>query len=105
MAQDLQAEDNRLNRLFEKFSSEAKAVSIATVALIVSTLALLMAFMGLYDAIHVKASLESDERYTIEYLHVVERETRLLKLQIEQQRGALIAAGIDPDFHLKGEHD
>ena len=32
--------------------------------LVVSALSLLMAFMAVYDAIHVKAELESDQRYS-----------------------------------------
>ncbi len=58
MAQDLQAENNRLNRLFEKFSSEAKTVSIASVALIVSALALLMAWIAVDSAKDAKIRAE-----------------------------------------------
>ena len=103
MAQDLQAENNRLNRLFEKFSSEAKAVSIATVALIVSTLALLMAFMAVYDAIHAKAELQAEKQYSAEAYRQLEREYRLLQLKVDEHRAAMMAHGIDPSMHLKGE--
>jgi len=58
MVSDLQAENNRINRLFERFSSESRAVSIATVALIVAALSLLMAWMSVYDAIHAKTQIE-----------------------------------------------
>jgi len=103
MEQDLQKENNRLYRLFEKFSSEAKAISIATVALVVSTLALLMAFMAVYDALHVKATLTADERSSAVAYRQMEREYRLLQLKVDEHRAAMMAAGIDPNFHLEGE--
>ena len=103
MAQDLQAENNRLNRLFEKFSSEAKAVSIATVALVISALALLMAWMAVYDAIHVQADVDAMERSSAQAYKEMEREYRLLQLKVDEHRAAMMAAGIDPNFHLEGE--
>ena len=50
MADELQAENNRLYRLFQKFSTESKTVTIASVSMIISLLSLLMAFMALNDA-------------------------------------------------------
>ena len=48
--QDLQADSNKLHRLFHKFSNESRAISISTVALIVSLLALLMAYMAVHSS-------------------------------------------------------
>jgi len=103
MAQDLQAEDNRFYRLFRQFSSESKAVSISSISLVISALALLMAWMAVYDAIHVKAQLQADERSITQSYEQLEREYRLLQLKVDDQRAALIAAGINPDLHIEGE--
>jgi len=64
MVQDLQAEDNRLHRLFEKFSSEARTISIASVALIISVLSLLMAWMAVYDASNAVAKVNYELQET-----------------------------------------
>lgn len=61
MAEDLQAENNRFHRLFRQFSNESKAVSIATVALVVSALSLLMAWMAVYDAIHARSDVKAQD--------------------------------------------
>lgn len=103
MPQDLQAKDNRLHRLFERFSNESKTISIASVSLIISVLALLMAWMSVYDAIHVKAALEADDRVAVQSYRELEREYRLLQLKVDEHRAAMMAAGIDPNFHLEGE--
>lgn len=50
MVNELQADFNRLDRLFSKFSSEHKAVTISSVSLIIATLSLLMAWMAASDA-------------------------------------------------------
>ena len=89
MAQDLQAENNRLNRLFEKFSSEAKAVSIATVALVISALALLMAWMAVYDAIHANAQVD----VMLESNAAKIKEIRLLQMKIDRYEAKLEAQG------------
>ena len=86
MEQDLQKENNRLYRLFEKFSSEAKTVSIATVALVISALALLMSWMAVYDAIHVQADVDAMERTSAQAYKEMEREYRLLQLKIGRPR-------------------
>ena len=87
MVQDLQAENNRINRLFERFSSESRAVSIATVALIVAALSLLMAWMSVYDAIHAKAQVE----LTLESNANIKREVRLLQQKIDRYEAKLNA--------------
>ncbi len=99
MAQDLQEKDNRLHRLFEKFSNESKTISIASVSLIISVLALLMSWMAVYDALHVKALLESEIRMSGQSYEQLEREYRLLQAKVDRHRAAMLAAGIDPDFH------
>lgn len=103
MPRDLKEKDNRLHRLFEKFSNESKTISIASIALIISVLALLMAWMSVYDALHVKATLEANERYSEQAYKELEREYRLLQLKVDEHRAAMMAAGIDPNFHLEGE--
>ena len=79
MVSDLQAENNRINRLFERFSSESRAVSIATVALIISALALLMAWMSVYDAIHAKTQIE----VVLESNATLKMEIRLLQQKVD----------------------
>ena len=56
MATELQ--DNSRYRLFKELVDESKAVTIASVALIVSVLSLLMAFMALNDAKHAKIQVD-----------------------------------------------
>lgn len=101
MVSELQ--DNTRYRLFEKFSTESKAITIAAVALIVSVLALLMSWMAVYDAIQAKSTIEADERYSAESYRQLEREYRLLQLKVDEHRAAMMAHGIDPNFHLEGE--
>jgi len=64
--------DNKTYRLFQKFSQESKAVSIATVALVVSTLALLLAWTAVNDARNARVMVEVELRVTrseVEELH------------------------------------
>jgi len=63
MATELQADNNKTYRLLRQFSSEAKALTIASVALIVTVLALLMAFMALNDAKHAKRKAEYQDSH------------------------------------------
>lgn len=91
MAQDLQADVNRITRLFERFSSESKAVSIAAVALVVSVLALLMAWMSVYDAIHAKAEVA----VVLESNADLKKEVRLLQFKIDLYDADLRAEGED----------
>ena len=87
MVQDLQVENNRINRLFERFSSESRAVSIATVALIISALSLLMAWMSVYDAIHAKTQVD----VVLESNANLKREVRLLQNKIDRYNAKLEA--------------
>lgn len=54
---------NQTYRLLEKFSSESKALTIASVSLIVTVLALLMAFMALNDAKHAKIQAQYQDAH------------------------------------------
>ena len=103
MATDLQADDNKTYRLLQRFSSESKALTIAAVSLIVAILSLLMAWMAVYDAIQVKATLSAQEQFSAQSYKELEREYRLLQLKVDEHRAAMMAAGIDPNFHLEGE--
>jgi len=87
MVSDLQAEDNRLNRLFQKFSSESKAVTIASVSLIVCALALLMAWMAVYDSTHVKIQ----QQMVLESNLELKKEIRILQNKIDRYEADLQA--------------
>jgi hypothetical protein len=71
--------------------------------MIVAILSLMMSWMAVYDALHAKATIETDERYSAESYRQLEREYRLLQLKVDEHRAAMMAHGIDPNFHLEGE--
>lgn len=87
--QDLQTDDNKLHRLFRQFSSESKAISISTVALVIATLSLLMAWMAVYDAIHAKARVDVVLQSNVE----LSKEVRLLQYKIDLYNAHLEAEG------------
>ena len=87
--QDLQTDDNRLHRLFRQFSSESKAVSISTVALIIATLSLLMAWMAVYDAIHAKTQVD----VVLESNADLKKEVRLLQMKVDRYEAKLEVQG------------
>jgi len=89
MAQDLQEKDNRLHRLFERFSNESKTISIASVSLVISVLALLMAWMSVYDAIHAKTQVE----IMLESNADLKKEVRILQNKIDRYNAELHAQG------------
>lgn len=118
MASELQAEANKLYRLFRQFSQESKAITIASVGLFVAGLSLLMAFMAMHDANQAKAKVDATTNQQQEYIQTLmdrsddkwaqaykelEREKRLLQLKVDEHRAAMLAHGIDPNFHLEGE--
>jgi len=78
MADELQADTNRLNRLFQKFSQESKAVSIAIVSLVIAALSLLMAWLAVYDATTAKVTVEIQNQQ----IQDLEDEFRLLELYV-----------------------
>ena len=96
MAQDLHAEDNRLNRLFKKFSSESKAVSIASIALIVSCLALLMAWMAVYDAKHAKIQVEYELKETHAELTATKNMMTLHNVYLQELYFLMKSEGLEP---------
>lgn len=89
MAQDLQEKDNRLHRLFEKFSNESKTISIASVSLVISILALLMAWMAVYDAIHANAQVT----VMLESNAELKKEVRLLQMKVDHLNAKLDVEG------------
>jgi len=93
---DLQVDDNRFHRLFLKFSSESKALTIASVALIVTVLALLMAFMALDAAKHAKIQVEYELTATRQELVVLKNQMRLTDVYLQQNHVKMEALGIEP---------
>ena len=89
MPQDLQAKDNRLHRLFEKFSNESKTISIASVSLIIAILALLMSWMAVYDAIHAKVQVT----VMLESNAELKKEVRLLQMKVDHLNAKLDVEG------------
>ncbi len=96
MAEDLQAENNRFHRLFRQFSSESKAVSIATVALVVAALSLLMAWMAVYDAIHAKIQVETELEATRAELTESKNRTTLYITYVQTLHSDLVIKGFEP---------
>jgi len=84
MATELQADENRYHRLFKQFSSESKAVTIASVALIAALLCLLMAWSALNSATHAKAMVEYELQATRNELTALKNEVRLSELYVEE---------------------
>lgn len=103
MENEIQADYKRWIRAIKEFGQERTIITIASISLVVSILALLMAWMAVYDAIQAKSTIEADERYSSESYRQLEREYRLLQLKVDEHRAAMMAHGIDPNFHLEGE--
>ena len=89
MAPALQDDINRFYRLFNKFSSESKIVSIATIALVVSALSLLMSWMAVYDAVHVKI----EQHAVLESNVDLKKEIRLLQMKMDRYGAELHVNG------------
>lgn len=85
MIPDLQAENNQINRLFSKYSSEGKIAVIAMTALIAAMLSLLMSWMAIHDAIHVKIQLE----VVLESNADLKKEIRLSQMKFDRQEAKL----------------
>ena len=96
MAEDLQAENNRFHRLFRQFSSESKAVSIATVALVVAALSLLMAWMAVYDAIHAKIQVEYELVETRQEILILKNQMRLTDVYLQKNHVKMEYFGLEP---------
>lgn len=96
MVSDLQAEDNRFHRLFEKFSTESKALTIAFVALIVTVLALLMSFMALNAAKDAKIQVEYELTATRQELLILKNQLRLTDVYLQQNHMKMEAIGVEP---------
>lgn len=126
---DLQAATNLLNRVLDKIKLESKAFSASILAVIIAVLGLLIAVMSLRDSTTTTANMDaglraqerhidlaikmqedylsallerSDEQWAQAYKEL-EREKRLLQLKVDEHRAAMMAHGIDPNFHLEGE--
>jgi len=84
MATELQADENRLYRLFKQFSGESKAVTIASVALITALLCLLIAWSALNSATHAKAMVEYELGATRAEMTALKNEVRLSELYVEE---------------------
>ena len=82
MVTDLQSQDNKLHRLFEKFSNESKTVTIASIAMIVSLLSLLMVWMAVSDAKEAKVRAEYQEAHIEELSDKIE----VMKVYITQHK-------------------
>jgi len=96
MATELQAEENRLHRLFKQFSSESQAVTIASVALIASLLCLLIAWSALNSATHAKAKVEYELQASRDELTEAKNRTTLYIVYVQQLHADLIIKGLDP---------
>ncbi len=81
---------NPTYRLLEKFSSEAKALVVSGIALIVSVLFAIMAVIAMRDANQAMAKAENWQQMYKE----TERECRLAQLEIDDFNMTLVKAGI-----------
>ena len=91
MVSDLQADNNRAFRLFEKFSSESKAVVISGVSLSVSIIFAVMAVIAMYDSTQANATAETWQTMYKE----TERECRLAQLEIDDFKIIMAREGFD----------
>lgn len=90
MATDLQ--DNAKYRLWKEFIGESKAVTIASVSLIVAVLSLLMAWMATYDAIHARA----DNAQQAIHIEQLSDDVATYRFQISLLHADLRAKGYEP---------
>ena len=91
MVKDLQADNNRSYRLFEKFSSESTAVAISGIALVVSAVFAIIAVLAMHSANEATATAQTWQTMYKE----TERECRLAQLDIDDFKITLIRNGLD----------
>jgi len=96
MATELQADENRLYRLFKQFSGESKAVTIASVALITALLCLLIAWSALNSATHAKAMVEYELQASREELTESKNRTSLYIVYMQELYVEMKAHGLNP---------
>ena len=96
MATELQVDENRYHRLFKQFSSESKAVTIASVALIAALLCLLMAWSALNSATHAKAMVEYELQETRDELTATKNLMTLHNIYLQELYFLLKEHDIDP---------
>ncbi len=93
---DLQVEDNRLHRLFLKFSAESRLITIVSVALIVTVLALLMAFMALDAAKDAKIQVEYELAATRQELLILKNHMTLTDVYLLENHMIMKTIGLNP---------
>jgi len=96
MATELQAEENRIHRLFKQFSSESKAVIIASVALIAALLCLLMSWLALMTAMNADAKVDYELQASREELTESKNRTTLYIVYMQELYVEMKAHGLDP---------
>ncbi len=97
MATVLQADINQLDRLAKKYSTEAKAVTLAIVAVVAASLSLLLAAFALNDAKEARARAEQQDKYITDLKESVD----YWRAHVEAWRAELRARGIE--LELEGE--
>jgi len=95
MATELQADENRYHRLFKQFSSESKAVTIASVALIAALLCLLIAWSALNSATHAKAMVEYELQASRNELIETKNRTSLYIVYVQDLQADLKTHGFE----------
>jgi len=96
MESELRAKDNRLNRLFQKFSNESKAVTIASVSLIVSVLSLLMAWSAVNSATNAKAKVDYELRATQQDVTAMKNKITLQTVYLQELYFLMQKKGLEP---------
>jgi hypothetical protein len=76
--------DNKLHRLFEKFSNESKIVTVSSIAMIVAILALLMSWISLSDAKHAKVKVDYELAGTRQEMLILKNQLRLTDVYLQE---------------------
>lgn len=93
MVTDLQVDTNRLDRLFARFTDQSRAVTISSVALIVSLLSLLMAWMAVNDAKTAEIRVALQDRH----ITSLEGDIDVYRIRAAKLNAYLAARGIKPE--------
>ncbi len=97
MVEDLQPDENKRYRLFQKFSRESTLITLVSICLIAAIISWVRAEKAIDNAYQAQATAQTWQQMYKE----TERECRLSQLAVDDFRFALIKAGIELEH--KGE--
>jgi len=93
---EIQVEENRFYRLFQKFSQESRLVVLVSVCMIATLVAVLTSVLAINSATHAKAMVEYELQATRDELTEAKNRTTLYIVYVQELQSDLITNGFQP---------